>query len=211
KLFPRGKEETFVLQNWTAHISTPAVEVKARVSVIAGATVADNSRVLLQGVEGVQFSILQELVYPAVKIVSAALGHGNKLAARRMAVLGRELILQQREFRHRFGGDIDLRPGNYLVVIVHAIDHEIVIAGALPADRTTGAHTHAAAAGDVGGQQSQVVDARRGPEQNSQSGLGQVHRLPVVEGFRKRGRRGLDQLTAGRRDGDRLSRAPDSQ
>src|SRR5262249_16383306 len=107
KLFPRGKEEKFVLQNWTAHISTPAVEVKAGVSVIAGATVADNSRVLLQGVEGVQFSILQELVYPAVKIVSAALGHGNKLAARRMAVLGRELILQQREFRHRFGGDID--------------------------------------------------------------------------------------------------------
>ena len=68
---------------------------------------------------------------------------------------------KQGEFRGGFGGDVNQRAGDALVVVVHAFDREVVVHGALAADRRAGALADAAVTGYAGAQQREVQRAEQ--------------------------------------------------
>src|SRR5581483_7116666 len=82
--------------------------------------------------------------------------------ARGVAKLGGKLVLQQRELGGGFSRHIDQRAGDGLAVVVDAFHHEIVIHGALAADRGPLALANPAVACHAGSQQRQVQSAKRG-------------------------------------------------
>ncbi len=84
-----------------------------------------------------------------MELVGAALYDRVELAARGVAVLGLELVLQQREFGDGFTGHGRVRSGNVFSVVVNAFNSEIVIPRPLTADRRTRPDSDAAGASNA--------------------------------------------------------------
>ena len=66
--------------------------------------------------------------------VGAALHGEVELAAGGVTELRTELVLQQREVRYGVGWNIDERTGHALIVVIHTLDGEVIVAGPLAAD-----------------------------------------------------------------------------
>src|ERR1700681_2831967 len=90
---------------------------------------------------GIEIAILNVLVQLAMELVSAALHDRVELAARGVAVLGLELVLQQRELSDGFTGHKCVWSGDVFSVIVNAFNREVVVSRTLPPDRRTRANT----------------------------------------------------------------------
>src|SRR5207237_209948 len=194
------------VRQWAAEVRAAAEVVRARHEEVAGGAVARDARILLQSVEGVQEAVAEEAVERAVVVVRAALCDGDELPAVGAPVLGGELVLDERELGDLFRRDVALRAGHSLVIVVNAVEHEVVVAGALAADRAAGAYAYAARTRNVRRDEGKVVNARC-----ADAGLRQLDHLTVVEGLRERGGGRVNQLRAASGDFDRLAREADGQ
>jgi hypothetical protein len=134
--FKPAEEKEFVFEDRTALVAPEAPEVRTRHELVflTRDSLTNNAIALLRVIEGVEVKVLKEREGCAVKLVAAALGDGDELAAVRAPEFRRELILEQRELRHVFRRDVNLRPRDGLIIIVHAVHHEVVVARALSAD-----------------------------------------------------------------------------
>src|SRR5438105_5003072 len=94
-------------------------------------------------------------------VVRPASYDGVELASGGMAEFGAELVLQQRELRGSFGRNVYQRTGDGLIVVIHSLDHEVVVHRTLAADRGSSPLTHAAVARDTRAQQRQVQGAEQ--------------------------------------------------
>ena len=110
-------------------------------------------------IHGIQVAVLKVLVEAAMQLVGAVFQDGVELSARGVPEFGAKLILQQREFLSCLGWNIHQRTGNGLIVVVNALDHEVVVHRALAADRWARSLTHAAIARHAGAQQRQLQRA----------------------------------------------------
>jgi hypothetical protein len=77
-----------------------------------------------------------------VKAVGAAFHGSIELTAGGVPELSTELIGQESEVIYRFRRHGDQRAGDSLIVVVHAFDGEVVVAGPLTADRRPHAVAH---------------------------------------------------------------------
>ncbi len=78
-----------------------------------------------------------------MKLVCAALHHLVELAARRVAEVRAELILQEGEFGNGIVGNEHQWARDAAAVVVDAFDGEVIIARALAPDAGTGAYADA--------------------------------------------------------------------
>ena len=92
----------------------------------------------------------------------------------------------ERPLGHCLIRHIDDSTGDALVVVVDTLDHEIVVARPLAADRWAFAQSGAAARSDAGALQREVQHPQ------SQVGAGAVERLTGIEGASDRRRGGVD-------------------
>src|ERR1039457_3869535 len=99
----------------------------------------------IQIIRGVQVPVKKIFVSRAVKLVGAALHHLVELAARGGAAGRAELIPQKGEFRYGIVGNARQGTRDAAVVVVDAIDREVVVARALAPDARTGAYADATA------------------------------------------------------------------
>ncbi|MYC67922.1 MAG: hypothetical protein F4X12_16465 [Acidobacteriia bacterium] len=120
---------------------TEAVVVKARL--------LSDAAPLVGLVQRVQRAVREVLVKGAVDIVAPAADHRVELASGGAAEFRAVLVLQQREFRHRLVRHVHDAPRDALVVVVDALDHEVVVARPLAANRGAFAQARAAAGSDA--------------------------------------------------------------
>src|SRR5262249_52981642 len=139
-----GEVEQLVPNQLASNRSAEAILVVARV--------AENALIGIDGIQRVQIAILEVFIDRSVSGVRAALDHGVELAAAGVSELGADLVLKQREFGGGFRRDVHQRTGYRLIVVVHALDREIVIHGPLAADRRSRALPYAAVRGNAGAQ-----------------------------------------------------------
>ena len=154
----QSEEEQLIAQNGTAQRSAKPVRIGARVRRLV---TVRNTGVGDLLIDGVQIPVLQVVVQSAMKGVGAAFQNRIELPAGRVPVLRAFLILQDVEFSHgvvRAGAD--QRTSDRFIVVVNAIDHEMVIARTLSADRRTFAGADAAVAGDARTEERQVRHAQ---------------------------------------------------
>ena len=90
--------------------------------------------------------------------VRAALRGQNELTTGRAGKFGGVLIWKQRELLNGFRRDVNLWSSYALVVIVYTINDEVIIPRSLATDRTSWSNPNAARAGNVRGDQRQIVN-----------------------------------------------------
>src|SRR5262249_24359861 len=141
------KEKQLVLQNRPANVAAEAPVVETRIGVrVADTRIAGNALCFLMGVEGIQVTVEDKTVGRTVERICAALGYGDELSASRTSELRLVLVRQERELRHCFGRNVNLGPGDRLVIVVDAVDNKVVVPGALTANRAARSDAHAASA-----------------------------------------------------------------
>src|SRR5262249_1729882 len=129
------KEEELVLEYRASDVSAKPAVIKARMRIrIAYAGAPRDALRYLLGVERVQMPVQDEAIGRPVKRIRSAFGHRDELPARPPREFGLILIRQERELGYVFRRDIDLRSRYRLVIVIHAIYHEVVVARALAAN-----------------------------------------------------------------------------
>ena len=132
-----SKSRTTLAELWrvnrTSDVKAATEEVATR-HEIRRTRIAINAGVLLDGIQSIQITITPEGISCSVKIVRARLGNGNEVSAIRTSKLRRKLILQQSELRNFFWRDVTLRTSDGFVIVVNAINYEIIIAWTLASD-----------------------------------------------------------------------------
>src|SRR5437588_6389850 len=103
-------------------------------------------------------TIAAEEIRRPVILVRAALSCQDELTAGRTSKFGGVLICKQREFLNCFRRDVNLWSCYSLVVIVNTIDDEVVVPRALATDRASRSNANATRAGNVRGNQRQVIN-----------------------------------------------------
>src|SRR4051794_13443041 len=94
--------------------------------------------------------------------IRAALDGLIELTTGRVTEFRRKLVLKNREILYSIVRDLKERTCNALVVVVHALNREVVIARPLPRNGGSGSQTYTAAAGDTSIQEREVNDATTG-------------------------------------------------
>src|SRR5277367_2706784 len=118
----------------------------------------------LERVQRVVVAVLIVYVRQTVEGIRSALHYRVELSARRVPEFWRKLILQQREFRHRIVGNRYQGPSDALVVVVHALDGEVVVARTLSTDRRTAAYANASARANTSAEERQVQNSAAGAD-----------------------------------------------
>ena len=147
-VFVVAKQEPFVLLERESDGCAEPVLVVARVLL--------ESLILQRLVDRVQMAVQQVIVDRPMQLVGAALDDRIELAAGRMTVFGRELVLQHGELRNSIVGDEHQRPCHALIVVVDAFDSEIVVARTLAADGRSRSGANTSAACDARAEQREV-------------------------------------------------------
>src|SRR6202035_4054492 len=137
-----GEKEQFVLDNRPTERAAEAVVVEPR---IAGKTLLHPGLV-----HRIKVTVPEVLVEGPVDSIGAALYGGAELSARRVAEVRIELILNQRKVLHGFWWNRDEGAGNSLVVVIHSLDHEVVVTRPLSPDGWTHAKAHRVCVCDTG-------------------------------------------------------------
>src|SRR5205085_10180792 len=94
-----------------------------------------------------------------LELIRSALHNGVELTARGMPKFRRKLVLQHGKFSNRIVGHFHQGAGNACVVVVHALDGEIVIARSLSPHRGTRPHSDSATGRNSGSKQRKIQNA----------------------------------------------------
>ena len=94
-----------------------------------------------------------------MELIRSALHNGVELTARGMPKFRRKLVLQHGKFSNRIVGHFHQGAGNACVVVVHALDGEIVIARSLSPHRGTRPHSDSATGRNSGSKQRKIQNA----------------------------------------------------
>ncbi len=131
-----GEEEQLVRDDRTTDGHTVTVGVKSGIGI---------KPLLHPGlIHGIEIAISEIFIDRSVKTVCSALNGGIKLPARRVAELGIELVGKQSKVLDCFRRNRDQESGHHLVVIVDALNREIVVARTLTAYRRACPEAHGA-------------------------------------------------------------------
>ena len=149
--FKIREEEELVLDDGSAEGEAIAVTVKAGIGFQA------LERVNI--IDGIQIAVAEVLIQHAVIRVGAALDDGIELASRRVTEFGAELVLEKRETLDGVIGDNDQISGHRFVVVIHALNREVVVIGPLAADRRAGAEAQRTRLGNAGAEQRKIQHA----------------------------------------------------
>src|ERR1035437_321907 len=142
--------EELILQDRAADLAAIAVEVVARIGNLAA----------LNGVLGVQISVLEVFVGGTMNLVGAADNDGIELTADRVAELGGKLVGNDGELANGSSRNIDERAGDRLVVVVDTFNGEVVGARTHAANRGAGSVSECAAGGNAGNQKGEVQNTK---------------------------------------------------
>ena len=192
--------EKLVLDDGPAHRRAEAIVIVARLAGQPGYA--------LLLVQSVEVAILQVFVDRTVNRVRARLHDQVEYAARRAAELRAELVLKQRELLHRIVRNGDLRAGDIVVVVHHAVYAEGVILRTLSGNAGARALSDTAGTGHAGAEQAEVPDSGAASRDTQV-----LRRVRGKGGLQLRGR-GVDQRRRGgnlhsRRDRAYLQRQVD--
>src|SRR5580704_6023370 len=104
-----------------------------------------------------------------------------------MAEFRRKLVLQEGKLRNSVIRDRDQRPSDTLVVVVNALDGEVVVAGTLAAYRRAGSNSDAAGSRHASAEQRQVQNAASCAARAGNGGIRKVLRFKGRLHLRSRG------------------------
>ena len=97
-----------------------------------------------------------------METVGSAFHGGAELAAGGMSEVGIKLVPNERKVLDRFGRNRDQGSCHSLIVVIHALDHEVVVARALSSDRRTRPKPHCICIGNARIQHGEVQNTRAG-------------------------------------------------
>ncbi len=121
-----------------------------------------------------------------MNVIGAGDDQGVELTAGGVAVLRGVDILEKDELGGCVIGNVEEGTGDALGVVVDSVDGEVVVAGTLAADGGAGACSEAARAGDAGGEERKIENAK------ADAGGGQILDLLHGEGVGDLSRGGVD-------------------